>query len=120
MTKHHKIAMFNGLKKAYIATVAGGVMALPFIALAQSGAGPSSVSQLINLINQIATWFEAIVFILAIIMILVAAFQFLTAAGNEEKVATARKSLIWGLVGIAVALFARVAKSFVSSFLGLQ
>ncbi|MBI2639470.1 MAG: hypothetical protein HYW90_01090 [Candidatus Sungbacteria bacterium] len=110
--------MYNLFKKAYIGAAAGGVTILPLVALAQTGAGPSSVSQLINLINQIATWFEAIVFILAIIMILVAAFQFLTAAGNEEKVATARKSLIWGLVGIAVALFARVAKSFVASFLG--
>ncbi|MFY9462516.1 MAG: hypothetical protein WAP51_04940, partial [Candidatus Sungiibacteriota bacterium] len=69
------------------------------------------------LLNAIAGWFETIIFAIAIIMILVAAFQFLTAAGNEEKVSTARKSLMWGLVGIAVALFARVAKDFVLSAL---
>lgn len=103
------------LKKWPILATAGGVSALPFVALAQ--AGPRSVDDLIQLVNTIAGWFETIVFLIAIIMILVAAFQFLTAAGNEEKVATARKSLIWGLIGIAVALFARVAKDFVTSAL---
>ncbi|MFY9462458.1 MAG: hypothetical protein WAP51_04635 [Candidatus Sungiibacteriota bacterium] len=103
-------------KKSYITTAIGtgaGLMLLPLIAFAQ----PRSVQDVINLVNAIAGWFETIIFAIAIIMILVAAFQFLTAAGNEEKVSTARKSLIWGLVGIAVALFARVAKDFVLSAL---
>ena len=102
------------LKKAYIAAAATGFSALPLVALAQ----PRSVGDVINILNAVVGWFETIVFAIAIIMILVAAFQFLTAAGNEEKVATARKSLVWGLIGIAVALFARVAKEFVTSALG--
>ena len=101
------------LKKAYIAAAATGLSALPLVALAQ----PRNVQDVINIVNAIVGWFETIVFAIAIIMILVAAFQFLTAAGNEEKVATARKSLVWGLVGIAVALFARVAKEFVTNAL---
>ena len=100
-------------KKAYITAITGGMIALPFVVLAQ----PRSADDLIQLINTVVGWFETVVFLIAVIMILVAAFQFLTAAGNEEKVSTARKSLIWGLVGIAVALFARVAKDFVSSVL---
>jgi len=101
------------LKKAYIAAAATGFSALPLVALAQ----PKNVQDIIRLVDQIVQWFETIIFAIAIIMILVAAFQFLTAAGNEEKVATARKSLVWGLVGIAVALFARVAREFVGSAL---
>lgn len=101
------------LKRTYIAAVATGLSALPLVALAQ----PRSVQDVINIVNAIVGWFETIVFAIAIIMILVAAFQFLTAAGNEEKVATARKSLVWGLVGIAVALFARVAREFVENAL---
>ncbi len=97
------------LKKSYIATTTTGLVLLPLIALAQ----PRSVQDVIDLVNAAVGWFETIIFAIAIIMILVAAFQFLTAAGNEEKVSTARKSLVWGLVGIAVALFARVAKDFV-------
>lgn len=106
------------LKKATIAAASAGLTGLPLVALAQqSTIGLRSVDDVVRLVGQIATWFETIVFAIAIIMILVAAFQFLTAAGNEEKVATARKSLIWGLVGIAVALFARVAKEFVTNAL---
>ena len=106
------------LKKTYIAAAAIGLTALPLLALAQqTGVGPRSAQDVIRLVEQIATWFEAIIFAIAIIMLLVAAFQFLTAAGNEEKVATARKSLVWGLVGIAVALFARVAREFVANAL---
>ena len=97
-------------KKSLIAVTAAGFTFLPLLAFAQ----PSSVQDVINIINAAVGWFETIIFALAIIMILVAAFQFLTAAGNEEKVSSARKSLIWGLVGIAVALFARVAKNFVT------
>ena len=101
------------LKRTSIAAVATGLSALPLVALAQ----PRSVQDVINIVNAIVGWFETIGFAIAIIMILVAAFQFLTAAGNEEKVATARKSLVWGLVGIAVALFARVAREFVENAL---
>ncbi|MFY9462517.1 MAG: hypothetical protein WAP51_04945 [Candidatus Sungiibacteriota bacterium] len=97
------------LKKSYIAIAASGLTLLPSLAFAQ----PRSVQDVIDLVNAAVGWFETIIFAIAIIMILVAAFQFLTAAGNEEKVSTARKSLVWGLVGIAVALFARVAKDFV-------
>lgn len=86
---------------------------LPLFAFAQ----PRSVQDLLNLVTAIVGWFETIIFAIAIIMIFVSAFMFLTAAGNEEKVGTARKSLTWGLVGIAVALFARVAKEFVQNAL---
>ena len=97
-------------KKTSIAIAAAGIVFLPLLAFAQ----PTNMQQVINIINAAVSWFETIILALAIIMILVAAFQFLTAAGNEEKISSARKSLIWGLVGIAVALFARVAKTFVT------
>ena len=105
------------LKKAYIAAGAAGLTLLPLFTLA---AGPTKVGDIIRLVDKVVTWFETIIFAIAIIMILVAAFQFLTAAGNEEKVATARKSLVWGIVGIAVALFARVAREFVTNALQRQ
>ncbi len=40
----------------------------------------------------------------AVIMFIVAGFLFLTAQGNPEKVSLARKMLIYGGVGVAVAL----------------
>ncbi|MBI2637471.1 MAG: hypothetical protein HYW88_01095, partial [Candidatus Sungbacteria bacterium] len=36
-----------------------------------------------------------------------------TGGGNEEKVKSARQALLWGIIGIAVALFASYARDFV-------
>jgi len=72
---------------------------------------------LIGIIQDIAGWFQAIVLIIAIIMIIYAGFIWMTAAGDEEKLGKARKTLIWGLVGIGIALFAYVAETFITSML---
>lgn len=116
------------LKKIYTAATVIGLSALPFIALAQIevvpvrpgvpvSVGPTGAGNLSNTIIGLVGWFEVIVWALALVMILFAALQFLTAAGNEEKVTTARRSLIWGLVGIAVALLARVSTVFVGNII---
>ena len=43
---------------------------------------------------------------LTIVMFLYAGALFLTAAGNETKLATAKRAVIWGVIGIATALTA--------------
>lgn len=57
-------------------------------------------------------------FIFAVIFILVAAFNYLTAAGEPEKIKTAHKMLIWAAVAIAIALIAVGATQIIKSFLG--
>ncbi len=42
----------------------------------------------------------------AVIMFIVAGFEFLTAQGAPDKVALARQALIWGTVGVAVGVLA--------------
>jgi len=79
--------------------------------------GPESPTELIGLIENIAGWFQAIVLIIAIIMIIYAGFVWMTAAGDEEKLGKARKTLVWGLVGIGIALFAYVAEAFIKNML---
>jgi len=67
----------------------------------------TSVSAVITIINTLANWVFAILLAIAVIMLLLAAFNWLTSGGNEDKVGSARKMLIWALVGIAVALAAK-------------
>lgn len=116
------------LKKIYTAATVVGFSVLPVIALAQGGVvtarpgvpdsvAPTGAGNLTNLFLNLVGWFEVLVWAMAVVMILFAALQFLTAAGNEEKVTTARRSLIWGLVGVAVALLARVSATFVRGIL---
>lgn len=91
--------------------------ALPLMTLASNLGG---VCDAAKLVSQFTRVFAYIVFVLAIASILYAGFLFLTAAGNEEKVKSGRSALIWGLIGIAVALFANYAILFVSGIVGGQ
>lgn len=58
-----------------------------------------------------------IFFIVAIIFILIAAFNFLTAKDNPEKVKSARSQLMWAAVAIAIALISVGAANIVLRFL---
>lgn len=64
-------------------------------------------------------WFQVIIFVVAVIMILYAAFLFVTAAGDEGQVKKARTILIWAVIGIAVAILAFGFQPLVEQFLGL-
>ena len=80
--------------------------------------GIDSMTDLVALINAIATWFQAIVLVIAIIMIMYSGFLWMTAGGDDDKLGTARKTLIYGLVGIAVVVLAYTATSIVTNLMG--
>jgi len=78
-----------------------------FAAVTNVPTNVTSISAVISIINTLANWVFSVLIALAVIMLLLAAFNWLTSAGNEEKISSARKMLIWALVGIAVALAAK-------------
>ncbi|OGZ33958.1 MAG: hypothetical protein A2Y98_00590 [Candidatus Portnoybacteria bacterium RBG_19FT_COMBO_36_7] len=93
---------------------------LPAVALAQTGTLPSVTltrGGILDLLNTILTWFAAIIFIVGIFVILYAAFLYMTAAGDEEKIGKAKRAFIYGLVGVGVAILAFGIWELVASFL---
>lgn len=66
-----------------------------------------TINDLYALLNTIAEWFYAFVLVLAVIAVLYGAFTYVTAAGDSEKLATARWIVIGALVGTAIATLAR-------------
>lgn len=66
----------------------------------------TTLDDILTLIGKVGDWISAIVLALAIIFILVSAFQFLTAAGSPEKITSARQMLIYALVAVAIAVVA--------------
>lgn len=60
-----------------------------------------------EIINAITNLIVAIGFSVAVIMIIWAAILYMTAGGNEEKVKTAKKALMWTVIGIAILLSAK-------------
>jgi len=55
---------------------------------------------------------------LAVVSIIVAGIEFIVATGNPEKGAAARKRIINSLVGLAIAMVATAAVSFIGKTLG--
>lgn len=65
--------------------------------------GNSNPEQLaINVVN----WILGILALIAVIMILIGGFRWMTAGGNEEKVESAKKLLIAALIGLVIILAA--------------
>ena len=70
-----------------------------------------------NILGGILRYAYTIFFIVAIIFILIAAFNFLTAKDNPEKVKSARSQLMWAAVAIAIALISVGAANIILNFL---
>lgn len=60
--------------------------------------------KVIGLIDKVGGYMFTAFFIVAAICIIIAAFNFLTAQGDVEKVKNARNQILWAAVAIAVAL----------------
>ena len=67
----------------------------------------SGATDLFQILQHIVNWIFTILIILAVIMFLLAAFNYLTSAGNDEKIKKAHKMLVWAAVGLAVAFLAK-------------
>lgn len=73
-----------------------------------------------DLVERIARYLFQIGIPIAVIMILYAAFLYMTAGGSEEKVSKAHKALTYAVVGLAVLFLAWGITSLVKELLGGQ
>ena len=96
---------------------------VPVLALADitppAGGLPTPVTSLGGLASQIcavAGWIFTFLIILAVIYVLVAAFRYLTAGGDPEKVKKANHTLIYAAVAVVVAVVAKGVPLIVGSF----
>lgn len=95
---------------------------IPFSALAQVstnnsdiaaafhlGAGTDVRAAIVNIVKFLLTFLGLI----AVIIILYGGFQWMTSAGNEERVTSARSTLTAGLIGLVIILAAYAITQFV-------
>ena len=80
--------------------------------------GVDSPSDVVDLIEAIAGWFQVIVLAIAVFMIIYAGFIWMTAAGEEDKLTRARQTLIYALVGIAVVVVAYGLVALMTTLIG--
>ena len=108
-------------KKLLTSSAVTVLLALPSVILAFTpGNVPNqvpglSINDLVDVLFNIM-WPVAVAFF--IIMFLLAAFQFVGSQGDPAKVQTARQFVIWGVVGVVVALIAFSIPFIVRNTLG--
>jgi hypothetical protein len=114
--------MRNKIKSA-VFSVLSVTLTLPALAMAQY-ATPSGTnlpaSSLYNIISNIMFWLLAIVGIVGVIGFCIAGILYLTAAGDETRIGTAKTAMMYSIIGVIVALAGLVALQVANSLLGAQ
>lgn len=96
----------------------------PFAALAidvpatQPPAGIRSFEGILGVIDTVIRWLFTILMVMAVVMIIYAAFLYLTSGGDEEKVGKAHKMIINAIIAVAVAFLAQGVSFVVAQLLG--
>jgi hypothetical protein len=101
-----------------VSLLAVSLLALPAKGLAQGNNSWSNLNVETTL-AKIVNWLITISFAVAALFIVFAAFTFITAGGDPEKINTARNQVLYALIGVAVALLAWGLVTFIKSALGV-
>jgi len=104
------------------------VFALGFAGIAGAtghiGIGDAPLSDITDLqgllekVDLVTNFIFVILLVAAVIFIIIGAFQFVTAGGKPESISEARSKIIYAIVGIVIALFAKAIPAVVTNFLG--
>lgn len=78
----------------------------------------TSVCDLTSFILLIARDILQIIPVLAVLMIIVAGFKMVIAAGNEEKLLEAKRTLLWAVLGLVIALMSVSIVAIVRNLIG--
>ena len=100
------------------------LLVLPVVAFGQIGddyvtGAPTTGVGVLNLIKTVANWFAAVLFVVAVIFIILAAFGYLTAGGEDEKIKSAKQKLVYAIVAVVVAALAFFIPTIIFNILGL-
>jgi hypothetical protein len=91
------------MKKELLIVVMFSLLILPTLILAQGGPVQPPAKTVWQIIDSITNIVYGILLAISAIFIIVAGVKFVTAGGDPEKVKSARDTILWALIGIAVA-----------------
>jgi len=114
------MTLSKSTRNAVLKILTASLLVVPMVVFGQIEGGPETGSDLLSLIQTITNWFAAIFFVIAVIFIILAAFGYLTAGGEEEKVSKAKKQLVYAVVAIVVALLAFFIPTIIQDILGID
>ncbi len=99
-----------------ILTVLLSLLVVPTFVLAYEKVNLTK-NNIVTVIESLKGWVTGIVAVVGIIIIIFAAILYMLAGGDEEKTAAAKKTLVGGVIGVALAVIAYGIFGLVVSFL---
>lgn len=116
------------MKKITLAFLAAMMLLVPALSFAQGfDIDPelppptvSSFGDFVGVFNRLISWLFTLLLILAVIFIILAAFSYLTAGGDEEKIKGAHKKIMFAVVALVVAFLAQGIQFIVRELLGVS
>lgn len=113
------------MKKIILSLVATSLIVLPGLAIAIDIGGPvgdvpTEEQAVYDTFNAIINWAFGILLLFAAIMIILAGYTFLTAAGDPEKTTKARNYVLYALIGIVVGFLAKAIVILVGNMLDVD
>ena len=103
------------MKKAIFSLSSLSLLAMPAVGLAQAfdeeviAPEPiaTSFGDFVGIFNMLIGWLFTLLLIFSVIFIILAAFKYLTAGGDDEKIKSAHKMIIYAVVALVVAFLAQ-------------
>ncbi len=119
--KHFAIALSLALSTGLVAAPALASAASQFKGDACSGlqqvdsggCSDKSSATLNNILRTVINILSVVVGFVAVVMIMVGGFRYITSGGDSAKTASARSTIVYALIGIVIAMLAQVLVHFV-------
>jgi len=106
------------MKKVLSSLVLVTLLAAPAVVLAQAEEAPEL--DIMEALDSITDWLFTILIVIAAIWIIVAAYTFVTAAGDPDKTKKARDFVMYAMIGVIVAFAAKGLVVLVSRMVGYE
>ena len=80
---------------------------------------PGCDTGLMGMLNTIITWVLGILAFVAVVIIIYGGVRYMTSAGDSGKVKDAKNTILYGIIGLVIALLAFAIVSFIMRGIGL-
>ena len=95
-----------------------GVAILPLLAGAQQETSVETIQDVQGIIQDIVGWAQVFFYVIAVLFIILGAWDYLQSGGEAEKVKKAKERILYSLVAIGIAVVAGGVVSIVQNFVG--
>lgn len=95
------------------------IAAVPYFVMAQTG-GPKSVSEVWILLNDLFNILFLGIMFVAVVYIIIAAYNYLSASGDPKKVDKANHMLLYAVIGVIVAVLAKNIPRIAADIVGIN